>query len=106
MRSIFVVFCFPLLQLSSKIPFMSEAPSLIELFRVRLVAPFYLAVDLRASGRDMPMRDAEVRKMPGELWSERRVIVGLDFVDGEGKMLTDFPEEVDGRLGVVVVVDA
>ena len=52
------------------------------------------------------MRDAEISKMPRELWSERRVVVGLDFLDGEGKMLTNFAEEVDGRLGVVVVVDA
>ena len=85
---------------------MPEVSSSIELFRVGLVTPLHLAVYLRASGRDMPMRDAEVGKMPGELWSERRVIVGLDFLDGEGKMLTNFREEVDGRLGVVVVVDA
>lgn len=44
--------------------------------------------------------------MPGELWPERRVIVGLDFLDGEGKMLTNFSGEVDGGLDVVVVVDA
>ncbi len=52
------------------------------------------------------MRNAEIGKMPGELWSERRVIVCLDFLDGERKMLTNFPQEVDGSLGVVVVVDA
>jgi hypothetical protein len=44
--------------------------------------------------------------MPGELWSEGRAVIGLDFLNGEGKMLADFAEEVDGGLGVVVVVDA
>jgi hypothetical protein len=44
--------------------------------------------------------------MPGELWSERRVVVRLDFLSGEWEMLTNFPKEVDGSLGVVVVVDS
>ena len=85
---------------------MPEVPSSIELLRVRLVASLYLAIDLWASGRDVAVRNAEIRKMPSELWSERRVVIRLDFLDGEGKMLTNFPEEVDGSLGVVVVVDA
>jgi len=50
------------------------------------------------------MRNTEIRKMPGELWSERRV--RLDSLNGEGKMLTNFPKEVDGSLGIVVVVDS
>jgi hypothetical protein len=70
---------------------MFETPSLIELLRVHLVAAFYLAVDLGASGRDAAVRNAEIRKVPSELRGERRVIVRLDFVDGEGKMLADFP---------------
>lgn len=36
------------------------------------------------------MRDAEVGKMPGELWSERRAVIGLDFLDGQGEMLPEF----------------
>ena len=52
------------------------------------------------------MRNAEIRKMPGELWSERRVVVRLDFLNGEGKMLTNFPKKIDRSLGVVVVVDS
>ena len=44
--------------------------------------------------------------MPGELGSERRAVIGLNFLNSEGEMLADFPEEVDGGLGVVVVVDA
>jgi hypothetical protein len=70
---------------------MPEVPSSIELFRVCLVASLCLAVYLRTSGGDVPMRNAEIRKMPGELWSERRVIVCLDFLDRERKMLTIFP---------------
>jgi hypothetical protein len=105
MRSVLIVFRFPPFQFSRQVFFVPEVSSSIELFRVCLVAPLYLAVTLRASGRDMPMRNAEIRKMPSELGSERRVIVSLDFLDCERKMLTNFPEEVDGRLGVVVVVD-
>ena len=33
-------------------------------------------------------------------------VIGLDFLNREGKMLPDLPEEVDGGLGVVVIVDA
>jgi hypothetical protein len=44
--------------------------------------------------------------MPGELWSERRAVVGLNFLNGEGEVLSVFPQEVDGHLGVVVIVDA
>jgi hypothetical protein len=85
---------------------MPKVISSIELFSVGLVAPLDFAVYLRAPGRDVPVRDAEISKMPSELWSERRVIVGLDSLNGEGEMLTNFSEEVDGRFGVVVVVDA
>jgi len=106
MRSILVVLCFPPLQFSSQIFFVPEISSSIELFRICLVTSLHLAIYLRTSGRDVPMRNAEIGKMPGELWSERRVIVCLDFLDGERKMLTNFPQEVDGSLGVVVVVDA
>jgi len=54
----------------------------------------------------MPMRDAEVGEMPSELWSERRTVIGLNFLNSEGKMILDLAEEVDSGLGIVVVVDA
>jgi|SRR5579863_5926824 len=44
--------------------------------------------------------------MPSELWSKRRAVIGLNFLNGKGEMLSDFPEEVDGGFGVVVIVDA
>ena len=70
---------------------MPELPPSVELFRVCLVAPLYLAVYLRTTRRDVAVRNAEIGKMPSELWSERRVIVCLDLSDGKGKMLTNFP---------------
>jgi hypothetical protein len=106
MGPIFVVFGFPSLKLSSKIPFMFEMPSLVELLRIGFMAPFDFPVHLRAARRYVPVRDAEIGKMPSELWSERRAVIGLDFLNGEGKMILDLSEEVDGSLGVVVVVDA
>ena len=106
MGSILVVFGFPFLEFSSQIPFMFEMPPLIELLRVGLMTSLDLSVHLRAPWRYVPVRDAEVGKMPGELWSERRAVIGLNFLNGEGEMLTDFSEEVDGSLRVVVVVDA
>jgi len=51
------------------------------------------------------MRNAEIGKMPSEPWSERRVIVCLDFLDGGRRIPTDFTQEVDGSLGVVEIVD-
>jgi hypothetical protein len=58
---------------------MPEVFSSIELFGVCLVAALYLTVDLWTTRKDVAVRNAEIRKMPSELWSERRVIVGLYF---------------------------
>ena len=91
MRSILVVFGFPALQFSSQILLVPKTPSTIKLLGVGLVTALDLAVDLRTSGRDVAMGNAQIGEMPGELWSERRVVVGLDLLDREGKMLTDFP---------------
>ena len=97
-----VVFRFPALQFSGQVFFVTKILSSIELFGIRLVAPLDLAVDLRTSRRDMAMRDAEIGKMPSELRSERGIVIGLNLLDGKGKVLTNFLEEVDGCLGVVV----
>jgi hypothetical protein len=76
----------------------------IELFRICFVAALDLAVHVGASWRDVAVRDAEVGEMPGELWSKRRAVIGLNFLNGKGEMLPDFPEEVDdgflANLGV------
>jgi hypothetical protein len=106
MGSVFVVFGFPSLQLSSKIPFMFEMPSLVELLGIGFMASFDLPVHLRAAWWYVLVRDAQVRKMPSELGPERRTIVSLNFLNREGKMLPDFLKKVDGGLGVVVVVDS
>jgi len=106
MRSILVVFGFPSLEFSSQIPFMFEMPSLIELLRVGFMASLDLPVHLRAARRYVFVGNAEIAKMPGELWSERRAVIGLNFLNGEGEILSDFLKEVDGSLGVVVIVDA
>ncbi len=106
MRPIFVVFGLPSFELSSKISFMFEVLSLVELLRIGFMAPLDLPVHLRATWRYVPVRDAEVRKVPRELWAERRAVIGLDFLNGKGEMLPDFLQEVYGGLGVVVIVDA
>ena len=106
MWSILVVFSFPLLKFSSQIPFVFEMPSLIELLRVGLVASLDLPVHLRAARRYVFVGNAEVGKMPCKLRSEGRAIVRLDSLNGEREMLSDFLKEVDGSLGVVVIVDA
>ena len=85
---------------------MFEMPSLVELLRIGFMAPLDLTVHLRATRRYMFVGNAEIGKMPGELGSERRAVIGLNFLNSEGEMLADFPEEVDGGLSVVVVVDA
>ena len=85
---------------------MFEMPSLVKLLRVGLVASLDLPVHLRAARRYVLVGNTEIGKMPGELWPERRAVIGLNFLNSKGKVLADFPEEVDGGLGVVVVVDA
>jgi hypothetical protein len=77
---------------------MFEMPSLIELLRVGFMASLDLPVHLRAARRYVG--NAE---MPGELWSERRAVIGLNFLNGEGEMLSDLLKEVDGSLGVVSI---
>ena len=105
-RSVLVVFGFPVLQFSSQIPFMFEMPSLVELLGVGLVASLDLPVQFRTARRYMLVGDAEIGEMPGELGSERRAVIGLNLLNGEGEMLANFSEKVDGGLSVVVVVDA
>ena len=70
MGPIFVVFRLPSLEFSSKISFMFEMPSLVELLRIGFMAPLDLPIHLRATWRYVPVRDAEVRKVPSELGSE------------------------------------
>lgn len=71
MGSILIVFGLPSLKLPSKIPFMFEMPSLVELFRIGFMAPLDFPMHLRAAWRYVPVRDAKIGKMPSELWSER-----------------------------------
>ena len=68
---------------------MFEMPFLIELLRVGFMASLDLPVHLRAARRYVFVGNAEIGKMPGELWSERRTVIGLSFLNGEGKMLSD-----------------
>ena len=82
---------------------MFEMPSLVELLGISFMASFDLPVHFRAAWWYVFVRDAQVRKIPGELRSERRAVIGLDFLNGKGEMLPDFLEEIDGGLGVVVV---
>lgn len=105
MRPILVVFAFPPLKFSDKISFMAEVSAPIELFRIGLVAALNFAINLGASGWDVAMRNSKVREVPGELRPKRGVVVSLDLLDSEGEMLTHFREEVDGGLGVVVIID-
>ena len=106
MGPILVVFGLPSPELSSKISFMFEMPPLIELLRVGFMASLDLSVHLRAARRYVFVGNAEIGKVPSELWSERRAVIGLNFLNREGEMLLNLPEEVDRGLGVVVVVDA
>lgn len=52
------------------------------------------------------MRDAQVRKVPRELRAEGGVVVGLNLLDGKGKMFSNLAQELDRRFSVVVVVDS
>ena len=90
MRSALVVFGFPAFEFAGQIPSIVKPSSLVELLRIGLVAALHLAVDLRTSGRNVAVRDAEVGKVPGELWSEGGAVIGLNFLNGEGEMLSDF----------------
>jgi hypothetical protein len=44
--------------------------------------------------------------VPGELLTERGIVIGLDTLNDEGQMLAGLLEELSRRMGVVVIVDA
>lgn len=52
------------------------------------------------------MSDTEIGKMPCELRPEGRVVIRLNSLDREGKVLPDLIQELHGSLRVVVIVDA
>jgi hypothetical protein len=106
MRAILVVLAFPPPEFPSKIFLMSEISASVEFLGIGLMASFHLPVDLRASGRNVAMRDTEIREMPSELGAKRGVVVGLDPLDSKREMFSDFLQEVHRRPGIVVIVDA
>jgi hypothetical protein len=91
MRLVLAVFRLPPLHFASEAFHVPKALSSIEILGVCLVAPLDLTVHWRTSWRDVTVRDAEIRKMRGGLWSKRRVVVRLDSLEGKGKMLSTFP---------------
>src|SRR5580700_7958898 len=50
--------------------------------------------------------NAGIGKMPSELRAGGRAVVGLESLNGRGKMLADFLKEIDRYLGVVAIADA
>lgn len=52
------------------------------------------------------MRDAEIGTMLRELRSEGRVVIRLDSLNSEGKMVPNLIQELHCGLCVVVIVDA
>ena len=76
---------------------MFEMLSLIELLGIGLMASLDLTVHLRAARRYVFVGNAEVGKMSGELWSERRTVIGLDSLNGEGEVLPDRVQQKSGR---------
>lgn len=74
LRAVFVVLSFPASDLSTELPFVLERPSPVELLGIGFVAAFHFAVYLWASRWDVAVGDFEIRKMPSELRSERRVV--------------------------------
>jgi hypothetical protein len=68
---------------------MFEMPILIELLRVGFMASLDLSVQLPAARRYVFVGNVEIGEMPGDLWSERRTVIALNFLNGERKMLSD-----------------
>jgi len=106
MWPILVVFPLPMFELAGEILPAPAGSAFLKFFSVGLVAPLNLSVYLRATWRNVVVRDAEIGEVPGELRPKGRVVVCLNPVDREGEMLSDFLQELDGGLGVVVIVDA
>jgi hypothetical protein len=101
MRPTLVVFCLPAFEFSGQISSVVKLPASVELFGIGLVAAFHLAIDFGASGRNVAMRDDQVRNMPGKLWAERRVVVGLNPLDSKGEMFSNLVQEIDCDLCIV-----
>ena len=89
MRSSFILFLLPFPKFSYQLFSTPELPPSIGLLRIGLVAPLNLAVDFRTCGRDMPVIDAQIRQVPGELGAEGRIVVCLDALDRKGQARTN-----------------
>jgi hypothetical protein len=82
-----------------------EVSAAIELVLVRAVAPFDLAVGLRAPRGNPLVRDPEVVEVPSEVGAELRPVVGLDPFDGDREGSANLVDEVDRGLNGAVVIE-
>jgi hypothetical protein len=69
------------------------------------MVPLDLPVHFRTTWMHMPVRDAEVGKVPVNRGPNEEPL-SVNFLNREVEMLPDLPEKVDRGLGIVVVLDA
>ena len=73
----------------------------VELLGVDAVGSLDFAVEPGGAGLDVDVADAAVEEVPVEAALELGAVVGLDALDGEGQLLEDVVDELDGGLLVV-----
>jgi len=91
-----VVLMFPASQFGGELGNRAKRCAAIEPVLVGPVTALDLAVALRASRRDMAMRDAEIVEVPGEVGPELSPVIGLNALDGDRQPLADLVDERDG----------
>ena len=92
-------------QLADKFRAGPKGHPLVEFVLVGAMTTFDLAIGLRTAGWDVPVGDAEIVQMPGEISAPFGAVVSLNPPDCRRKRLADLIYEVNGGLDGVVVVD-
>ena len=105
MWTLMVVLVFPTPQFGGELPGRAEDRWPVKLLSIRAVAALDFAVDLGATRRDAPMRDAEIPEMPGEIGPELVAVVRLDSLDGHREPLAHLVEKGDRIRNRAVGID-
>ncbi len=105
MGALVVAFVFPAPQFGDKLPGRPEDRGAVELLAIRAMAALDFPVDLGATRRDAPVRDANIPEVPGEIHPELVAVVRLDPLDGHREPLAHLVEKGDRVRDRAVGVD-
>ena len=105
MGALMIVLVFPTPQFGNELPRRAEDRAAVELLPIGAVAALDFPIDLGATRRDAPMRDAEIPEVPGEIGPELVAVVRLGPLDGHREPLAHLVEKGDRLRNRAVGID-